>query len=442
MLQSLFLTLQSTQTRHTFSEETRALKPITPAEALMELPATWMRMVVAGDVDGDGRSEVAVEHNRDNSRTIELVSTTDGRSVRTLWSHVQKPKTAEPWSWDLGDINADGVPDLVLGMPSEDSGSGKASGVVVLVSGATGEEVRRVEGSHEYEGLGAAVVYVGDVDRDFVGDYVVSSREGGPPTLGGGPGFVSARSGRDDRELWRVVGPTAFAEFGSLLRVVGDLDGDGVLDVVAQHAHPQQYVTRLLGGADGTLLRELGPDLGRATPAGDLDDDDVADVAFEVAFDSSGERGWDARALSGRTWQELFTFTQPDIFAVWGVTESVGDVDGDGRDDFAVSESRLNLPPKAFDVSKPEHLDFDSCTFGQLLDLGSMPNTLNSGCLWVVSGRTREPIWVIYGGPNSNLGIGRSVCAVPDVTGDGLPDLIVGGNKASYLFAGPGRTRR
>ena len=83
---------------------------------------------------------------------------------------------------------------------------------------------------------------------------------------------------------------------------------------------------------------------------------------------------------------------------------------------------------------------FAECTFGELLDMGAQPHSMiGSGCLWIVSGRTREPIWVVYAEPISVLGLGRSVCVVPDVTGDGLPDLIVGGEKASYLFAGPGR---
>ena len=167
MFDLLLLTLQA---RHSFSAETRALKPVKVADALVELPETWKRMVVAGDFNGDGRPEVALEHYGVASRAIEIVSTCDGTTVRTLWSRRPKPRTLEIWSWDLGDVDGDDVPDLILGLPAESTDAFTSSGVVVLVSGATGAELRRVEGSHAYEGWGAAVVHVGDTDHDGFGD--------------------------------------------------------------------------------------------------------------------------------------------------------------------------------------------------------------------------------------------------------------------------------
>jgi len=62
-----------------------------------------------------------------------------------------------------------------------------------------------------------------------------------------------------------------------------------------------------------------------------------------------------------------------------------------------------------------------------------------SGCAVVYSSRTREPVWGAFGAPNSSNGLGLGMRAVEDVSGDGLPDLVVSDAEAAYVFAGPGR---
>ena len=65
-----------------------------------------------------------------------------------------------------------------------------------------------------------------------------------------------------------------------------------------------------------------------------------------------------------------------------------------------------------------------------------------SGCVLVWSGRTREVLFGILGMPGRRQGFGFQIIVLPDVSGDGHPDLVVGGSVEAYVFAGPGPADR
>ncbi|MGH8059171.1 MAG: FG-GAP-like repeat-containing protein [Candidatus Entotheonellia bacterium] len=126
----------------------------------------------------------------------------------------------------VGDVDGDGVPDVVV---TTSSGAGGAGSVSVF-SGASGQRLWRVAGELG-EQLGYAVAGIGDVNGDGVPDVVV----GAPFTAPGGvawAGSVYMFSGVDGRLLWRVDGVESGDQLGYAVAGVGDVDGDGRPEIV------------------------------------------------------------------------------------------------------------------------------------------------------------------------------------------------------------------
>ncbi|MFG0316349.1 MAG: integrin alpha, partial [Planctomycetota bacterium JB042] len=243
----------------------------------------------------------------------------------------------------IGDVDGDGVPDLAVGAPGAD-GAATAAGRVEVRSGATGLVRLELAGDSAFDRTGSAVAGPGDLDGDGVPDLVVGAPSGTPPA-----GTIEARSGSDGALLWSVVGAAAGDRFGATIAAVGDVDGDGIGDVVvgapdhdgggfgAGRGEVRSGATgAALWGIDGgAVLDRLGL---AVAGVGDVDGDGTADVALGSPLADVGAfNGGAVLVRRGDTGAPLGAVAGAAVLDQFGFSvDGAGDLDGDGRADLAV----------------------------------------------------------------------------------------------------------
>lgn len=173
---------------------------------------------------------------------------------------------------------------------------------------------------------GGVNVAVGDVNGDGVPDIVTTPGDGGGP-------HVKVFSGVDGREL------ASFFAFDPSFRgganiALADLNGDGRMEMIVGAGNGGSPLIRIF---DGATLNELAAYFayedtfrgGVFVAVGDMNGDGIA----EVIAGSGNGGGSRVRVLQALTGEELFGFFAYDPSFRNGVKVAAGDVDGDGRPD-------------------------------------------------------------------------------------------------------------
>jgi len=246
------------------------------------------------------------------------------------------------------DLDHDGVPDLLCGAPTYSVGATNR-GRAYLMSGRTGARIHVFDGAMANALLGSAVNHAGDLNGDGVADLLL----GAPASAAASPnnGQVFACSGADFSLLWSASGEAANDRFGNVVAgLLDDVDHDGFDDVIVgavqnDAAGANAGRAYLLSGKDGSILRiftgrKAGDFFGSAVAGtGDLDGDGVADVVVSArnAGSASEGRTYVLSSATGNIIREL----APDPTGVdfgWFFTSTAGDVDRDGTEDLYVPD--------------------------------------------------------------------------------------------------------
>ncbi len=179
----------------------------------------------------------------------------------------------------------------------------------------------------------------------------------------------SSTVGWSHEELFRVDGAAALQKLGTEVRSAGDVDGDGVTDVLVVSAATvgsgAGAVVQVRSGADGSIVLSLDPvapnSLGSpciaAAGIGDVDGDDHDDLVVGLS-NAEQARGL-VRLVSGATGETLHEILGSEPWDHLGAEVSgAGDADGDGVPDYAYSEPRSEsdvLPPRVVVRSGADH---------------------------------------------------------------------------------------
>jgi hypothetical protein len=284
----------------------------------------------AGDVNGDGHADLIVgayrdDNNGDRPGSARVFSGVDGSLLYTFIGDSDDDFFG--WSVDgAGDVNGDGRADLIVGA-SKDDNNGDRSGSVRVFSGLDGSILYTFNGDNELHALGSSVSGAGDVNGDGVADLIASGH------------YVRVFSGLDGSILYTFNGGFSSGDVSE----AGDVNGDGYADLVAGTPFDQGGSALVVfSGLDGSILYTLygtGGYLGTSVSgAGDVNGDGYADLIGGAWADATnGPAAGAALVFSGLDGSLLYTFYGDSAGDRLGSSVSgLGDVDGDGKSDLLV----------------------------------------------------------------------------------------------------------
>ncbi|HEU4448454.1 MAG TPA: FG-GAP-like repeat-containing protein [Gaiellaceae bacterium] len=189
----------------------------------------------SSDLDGDGRPELIVGAQDADPEERGKAYVFSGRNGRLLFTFPAPASGVELGSFFVagpGDVDGDGTPD-VYAADYADGSLGPGTGRAAVYSGADGSELRSWVGSEAGEGLGPGRE-AGDVDGDGLVDLAIGSYTSSDGAEQAGK--VEIFSGADGSLVRRITSTTPFENLGFDAVGVGDLDGDGVPDLLASAA--------------------------------------------------------------------------------------------------------------------------------------------------------------------------------------------------------------
>jgi hypothetical protein len=332
------------------------------------------------DRNGDGKREVVICDARDKAfiyspMSGELLTTID--TVRGLGSISRNVMAIE-------DIDDDGYEEILVGQSGHFPNSR-----VALYSGKDGRMLWDRLGDFENSLLGFSIAGIGDVDGDGKGDVAAGQPQGWTDPWHPKTGKVYILGGADGREIRALELPIEYAYFGSSLASLGDLDGDGYVELAigaVGHSEGRRtnigwigiYSTRTFEvirefeGIDRTIDMFHGDQLGiSASTAGDADGDGTPDILI-TAVRAGGDLGPAGRGRvdlrSGRTGKLLTSFEDRQEGGIFGsVLSPLGDLDGDGMSEFIIASpagvpkwNRGKVVVARYDLALPRFLRADA----------------------------------------------------------------------------------
>ncbi len=329
---------------------------------------------------------------------------------------------------DAGDVNGDGIDDIIIGAPHADP-NGMASGQSYVVfgrntpfppdfelstllkaNGGKGSFGFVLNGGGEVAVSGSSVSGAGDINADGFDDLIVGSPGSDANGESSGSSYVvfgrgvqlfaeldltslAAANGGDGAIGFVINGVAAGNRSGSTVACAGDFNGDGIDDIV---------VSSVLASPSSQFSGQCYVIYGRGAPF-------PPDFELSSLLLSNGGNGSEGLAING--------VSEDDRVGV--SVSTAGDVNADGIDDLIVGSS--NADPNGsrsgqsyvvFGREKPSSSEFE---LSSLL-------TVNGG---------DGSLGFAINGVNASDSSGRSVSDAGDVNGDGIDDIIVDASVAS-----------
>jgi len=453
---------------------------------------------VAGDVNGDGYSDVIVgavwydNGETNEGRAYVYHGSAAGLCLNAGWT-AESDQHAAYFGWSVsvaGDVNGDGYSDVIVGAVHYDNGEMLEGRAFVYHGSAGGLSMSpdwTAESNQEGARFGYSVSSAGDVNGDGYSDVIVGARmyNNGQPSEGRAYVYHGSATGLSVSPDWIAESDQNYAYFGVSVSSAGDVNGDGYSDVIVgayQYDNGETDEGRAYVYHGSAAGLSLSPDwtaesdqqsalLGwSVSVAGDVNGDGYSDVIVGAVWYDNGEDN-EGRAYvyhgsaAGLSLAPDWTAESDQAGACFGWSVSVaGDVNGDGYSDVIVganwydngqtdegrayvyygSAAGLSLAPDWTAESDQAEAEFGRyvSTAGDVN--GDGYSDVIVGAWKYDNGETDEGRAYVYHGSAAGLSLtadwtaesdqnnacfGRSVSTAGDVNGDGYSDVIVGAHQ-------------
>jgi hypothetical protein len=406
-----------------------------------------------GDFNRDGKLDVAVAN-------LESLCCTDG-SVGVLLGDgdgtYQSTLSFPTLEWEAntvvaGDFNGDGKTDLAVGSNCTDGDSCPKSAVSILLG--NGDGTFQWKEAYSYLGGGfdsPSVVAIGDFNRDGKLDLVATGTNGATGTNVAG---VSVLLGNGDGTFQT---PVVYSTNGTAASWVGlgDFNGDGKLDLAVANLCSDSSCANgalsiLLGNGDGTFQTPItNSSIGELNNVliGDFNNDGKLDLAMPEFVCTAQSCSFSFIVMLGNgdgTFQPAVTY---DTGGITPLAVTAGDFNGDGKPDLAV----LNQCTAGNDctvgivgvlLGNGDGTFRVPVTYAAIANLDSVTaNDFNGdGKLdLLVSGSNSVGLMLGNGdgsfqSPTTYLVGGGGLVGVADLNGDGKPDVVLPGNETVSIL--------
>ena len=380
-----------------------------------------------GDINGDGVDDIIIgapdaeglnDENRDAGESYVVfgsrsgfdasldLSSLDGSNGFVLQKsdRIDRNQRLGTSVSNAGDINGDGIDDLIIGAPFPDANSFSVGESYVVfgssdfeatldLSNLTGDNGFVFQEDDRGDNLGTSVSSAGDINGDGIDDIII-----GAPDVNSASNNVSAGAsyvvfGSSDFEAtlsssslngsngFALQGIDSFDDSGTSVSRAGDINGDGIDDIIIG-------APRADGAGESYVV--FGKDVD-------------TEGNFEATFDLSNLDGSNGFTLQGVDSSGNSGFS----------VSSAGDVNGDGIDDLIIGD------PSA-DPNNNNFAGESYVVFGKDVDTeGDFEATFNLSNLDGSNGFALQGI-------DSFDNSGFSVSGAGDINGDGIDDLIIG----------------
>jgi hypothetical protein len=395
------------------------------------------RVGLAGDLDGDGHTEVMAAGPT-------AVVTYDGMTGAKL-SWIDLDEVLPLNIAGIDDVDGDGLRDIVV-----------ADGVSARVHSRADGAVLWTHPGSLGGSIGWDMAVVPDLDGDGIADVFVGEPDADPN--GSSSGTVHVLSGADGAVINLIHGQVSQEKVGRSMDATADIDGDGKHDVIIGHSAFQSRgdtvgrvrVVNSLTGVDILVVENTIPTFSFAREVagvGDVNGDSVPDIG--VASIVSVNR---VQVFDGATGAELWGVDTGGSFKLL----ATGDANGDGVTEIAVSNPSFYIFPSSVQilagsngsilwswaiapdamVSAAAPGDLDGDLHPELL-IGASANGQTGATAFALSMTVATGTLVdLYTNPQGGSLLGRHLDLAGDVNGDGTDDFVLASNEGVSVFDG------